>query len=97
MLHIIEINRVEHQILFKRIAVDDSLLWVGNSVLSLAKAADTVRVFNTYLKTQRWYVLEDDLQRRGLLAEEIIAGVTVINYQAFVNLTLEHSVIQSWN
>jgi tRNA 2-thiouridine synthesizing protein B len=41
--------------------------------------------------------LSSDLLARGILSEELLDGIEIIDYTGFVNLTIEHSVIQSWD
>lgn len=42
------------------------------------------------------YALADDLKARGLMSN-ITANITVINYQQFVELTLNNHPIVTWN
>jgi tRNA 2-thiouridine synthesizing protein B len=41
------------------------------------------------------YALQPDLEARGMAAR-LIAGVTAIDYQGFVDLVAEHPVNQTW-
>ncbi len=42
------------------------------------------------------YVLGPDLAARGLEAEQVIDGVTIVDYGGFVDLAVEHGPVQSW-
>lgn len=42
------------------------------------------------------YVLGPDLMARGFTKEQIIDGITFIDYDQFVDLTVEHDNVQSW-
>ena len=46
-------------------------------------------------KNQKIYALKDDLVARGL-SDQLVAGIEVIDYQQFVQLTLSHQPIVSW-
>jgi tRNA 2-thiouridine synthesizing protein B len=46
-------------------------------------------------KYQSVYALKDDLVARGL-GDQLVAGIEVIDYQQFVQLTLSHQPIVSW-
>lgn len=43
----------------------------------------------------RVFALIDDIRARGL-EEKIAANITLIDYNAFVQLTLDHRCVQSW-
>jgi len=42
------------------------------------------------------YVLGPDLEGRGLDADAVIPGISVIDYRGFVDLTVENDKVQSW-
>jgi tRNA 2-thiouridine synthesizing protein B len=42
------------------------------------------------------YVLGPDLAARGLTEDRLVAGVGVVDYGGFVDLTVEYSAVQSW-
>ena len=42
------------------------------------------------------HVLGPDLKARGMLAEQVIDGVNVVDYDGFVDLAAEHSGVQAW-
>jgi tRNA 2-thiouridine synthesizing protein B len=42
------------------------------------------------------YVLGPDLAARGISEDKLIAGVSVVDYGGFVDLTVENSTVQSW-
>lgn len=44
----------------------------------------------------RIYVLGPDLAARGLDQGAVVPGITVIDYNGFVDLTVEHSAVQAW-
>lgn len=42
------------------------------------------------------YALGPDLQARGIGEDQIIEGVTVVDYGGFVDLVTKHDNVQSW-
>lgn len=42
------------------------------------------------------FVLGPDLAARGIEAEQVIDGVTIVDYGGFVDLAVEHGPVQSW-
>ena len=42
------------------------------------------------------YALTPDLEARGISKDEIIDGISMLDYEGFVQLTTEHSGVQSW-
>jgi len=42
-------------------------------------------------------VLQADMLARGLRENELIAGLQIIDYSGFVDLTVAHKVIKTWN
>lgn len=55
--------------------------------------ADRVR---RALADHKVYVLGPDLLARGMQPEQIVSGITVVDYAGFVDLTTEHDRVQSW-
>ena len=44
----------------------------------------------------KFYVLGPDLKARGLSEDNIVDGITVVDYSGFVDLATEHDTVQSW-
>jgi len=42
------------------------------------------------------YCLEPDLKARGYSTQNLIKDVKLVNYEGFVNLTVEHDKVQAW-
>lgn len=42
------------------------------------------------------YALTPDLDARGIDKDNLIDGISLVDYEGFVQLTTEHSVVQSW-
>lgn len=80
----------------QRIGDADAVLFLENAVTQLLKNGQNNAVLSTMLATNRWFVLISDIETRGIRVEELIAGITVIDYADWVNLTLEYQGVQSW-
>ena len=48
------------------------------------------------LATLRVYVLEPDLEARGLLGAPLVPGVAGVDYAGFVDLAIEYDIVTSW-
>jgi sulfur relay protein TusB/DsrH len=48
------------------------------------------------LQESNLFVLEGDIVVRGIAANELVAGIEVIDYTKLVNLTVKNKLIQSW-
>jgi len=96
MLHIIS-TRMEHEVLFARIAKGDALLFIADAVLCLHKNSQAAKAILAYCQHFQGYVLEADLLARGLALDELLPEIRLVDYQGFVNLTVEHEVVKTWN
>ena len=99
MLHLINKSPTERNSL-------DSCLRLaqpGNSILliedgvyaALAKAAHAEKISGR-LNEFSFYVLGPDVAARGLNDVPLIEGITVVDYEGFVDLVTENDVSQSW-
>ncbi len=96
MLHLIYQSPLESATL-QRIATDDSILFMENALFRLLKTNSKTVELKVMTQLYSLFVLDNELEIRGICPHEIITGIEVINYQDFVNLTLKHSLIQTWN
>jgi tRNA 2-thiouridine synthesizing protein B len=96
VLHLISQSPIETA-LFERVAVGDELVFLDNAVLRLLQHGELNQILSALLKNHQLYVLADTLAVRGISAEELLQGISVIDYLQLVALTVQHSVIQSWS
>ncbi len=71
----------------------------GDGILLLengAYAALLSQPLANLLEHKTCYVIEADLQARGLLEQELAANIQLIHYEKFVQLSTEYDVVQSW-
>ena len=96
MLHLISQSPIESAVL-ERVADGDELVFLDNAVLRLLQQGELNQILSVLLKNHRLYVLADTLTVRGISVEELVQGISVIDYPQLVALTVKHSVIQSWS
>lgn len=48
------------------------------------------------LMTHTVYILEADIKARGI-DQNILPGITIVDYAGFVTLTTQHELIQAWS
>ncbi len=96
MLHLISQSPIESAVL-ERVADGDELVFLDNAVLRLLQQGELNQILSVLLKNHRLYVLADTLTVRGISVEELVQGISVIDYPQLVALTIKHSVIQSWS
>ncbi len=94
MLHLIFQAPLETATL-ERIVATDAIVFFEDSLFQILNLGE-----NT-MKLQQLgaelYVLADDIASRGILAQELIPTIIVIDCPELVNLTTQHKLIQTWN
>jgi sulfur relay protein TusB/DsrH len=95
MLHIIAKSPVEPVIL-DRIGAGDTVLFIRSAVLAVLSGNILREQLKLMLIQNQLFALSPDLAARGILPEELLDDIRVIDYAGFVELTIEHPVIQSW-
>jgi len=96
MLHLIFQSPIDTAIL-ERIATGDDVVFLENSVLRLLQKSSLSDILAQLLKQNRLCVLADDLEVRGIVADELVKGIGVIDYAELVSLTVKNPLIQSWS
>lgn len=97
MLHIINKSPLSSSTLESclRVAVGGDILLTEDAVY----AATTGNIFESKLRDAlgrfKIYVLQPDLDARGL-SDRLLAGVTPIGYDGFVELAISNNSCQSW-
>jgi tRNA 2-thiouridine synthesizing protein B len=96
MLHLIFQSPIDIAIL-ERIDPGDDVMFLENSVLRILQKGSLCDILTQMLKYNRLCVLSDDITVRGILADELVHGIQVIDYAELVRLTVKNPVIQSWS
>jgi tRNA 2-thiouridine synthesizing protein B len=96
MLHLIFQSPIEIATL-ERIDSEDDVVFLENSVLRILKKGSLCDILTRLHKRNRLCVLADDIEVRGIVTEELVNGIEVIDYSELVSLTVKNPVIQSWS
>jgi sulfur relay protein TusB/DsrH len=96
MLHLIFQSPIDIAIL-ERIDSGDDVVFLESSVLRILQKGSLSDILMQLLKQNRLYVLADDIEVRGIVADELVNGIEVIDYSELVGLTVQNSLIQSWS
>lgn len=96
MLHLIFQSPIESAIL-ERIDSGDIVVFLENAVLRTLQNSAISTTLAQQLGRNRLCVLSDDIAVRGIIPDELIKGVEVIDYAELVELTVNNPVIQSWS
>ena len=69
--------------------IEDAVYAATNGTSVSEKVADAVKSYNLF-------VLEPDLESRGIDKSELIEGIQVVDYAGFVQLASKNDKVQSW-
>ncbi len=93
MLHLVfELSPVT----FQRLANQAGIIFLNNAVLGLLKNSAWQITLAELLSTTPCYVLNEDLTLRGIETNLLCDGIIPIDYAQFVQLTVNHTPIQTW-
>ncbi len=96
MLHLIFQSPIEAAIL-ERIDSGDVVVFLENAVLRTLQNSAISATLTQQLGSNRLCVLSDDIAVRGIVPNELVKGVEVIDYAGLVELAVNSPAIQSWS
>ena len=99
VLHIVNKSPYERNALdacLRLAKADSSILLIEDGVYAAMRGAAAADRLGGALEAHRVYVLQPDLQARGLDAGRLLDGVETVDYDGFVKLATEHDKLQSW-
>ena len=73
-----------------------SILLIEDGVHAALGKATHADIITGRMEDFSFYVLGPDLAARGLGDTALIEGLTIVDYQGFVDLVVEHDATQSW-
>ena len=73
-----------------------SILLIEDGVIGAMQNTKFASMLSDAAKDFKLYALGPDLSARGLDSENVIDGVTIVDYNGFVDLAAEHNAVQSW-
>ena len=69
---------------------------IEDGVYGAMKGTSKSEVVSNAMNDLTFYVLGPDLKARGVDESKLIDGIKVVDYNGFVNLTVENDKVQSW-
>ena len=73
-----------------------SILLIEDGVYAALENAAYAEKISARMADFSFYVLGHDVTARGLADQELIEGLTIVDYEGFVDLVAEHGATQSW-
>ena len=99
MLHTVNKSPFERNTLESCISLaksGSSVLLIEDGVIGAMKGTAHSQKIADAMETVSFYVLGPDLKARGLSESNVVDGIKVIDYNGFVDLTVDHDTVQSW-
>jgi tRNA 2-thiouridine synthesizing protein B len=99
MLHLINKSPFERNALdscLRLAKAGSSVLLLEDGVYAALSKAATAEAVSKRMDDLNFYVLGPDVSARGLNDTPLIDGISVVDYEGFVDLVVEHEVAQSW-
>ncbi len=96
MLHLIAQSPIDSAIL-QRLGAGDDVLFLDKAVLNLLQKGQLNKTLTALLVQHQLYALANDLEVRGIIPEELLKGIIVVDYAGFVELSVKNSLIQTWS
>ena len=101
MLHIVNKSPFERNALsscLNHSLAGDAVLLIEDAVIGATTGTKVAAELQSAMqdKAVSLYVLGPDLTARGIQAERVLAGIQVVDYAGFVDLTVANAKTQSW-
>jgi len=99
MLHTVNKSTIERNALESCIRLakaGSSILLTEDGVIAAMQGTKYSSTVLDAMANITFYVLGPDLKARGLSESNIVEGVKVVDYDGFVDLTVDHESVQSW-
>ena len=81
---------------FRMASPGDSILLIEDAVYAALANAEFAKKILSRLENFSFFVLGPDVAARGLNDTPLIEGISVVDYEGFVDLVAENKVTQSW-
>lgn len=79
-----------------RIGAGDDVVFLDAAVLGLLKNGRWAQPLAALSASCQLFALADDLNVRGISEDELLAGLTLLDYPGLVALAAKNTAIQSW-
>ena len=81
----------------ERAGANDAVLLLEGGVYAALKDSVFAPKLASSTQCVTIHALAPDLRARGIAAEEVLAGVVLVDYEGFVELSILHNPIISWS
>ncbi len=75
---------------------DSAVLLIEDGIYAVQKNAAAAEQVKAAMNQHRFYALKPDLEARGIGEDNMIDGISLVDYDGFVELTTEYDKLQSW-
>ena len=75
---------------------DSAILLIEDGIYAIQKNSASSDKIHQALGNHPVYALQPDLQARGISPDNMIDGISLVDYDGFVKLTTEYDKLQSW-
>ncbi|MDD3518977.1 MAG: sulfurtransferase complex subunit TusB [Chromatiales bacterium] len=99
MLHTVNKSPFERNALdscIKHALPGSAILLIEDGVYAAIKGTAHEGMVRDSMANHSLYVLGPDLLARGMSPEQVIDGISVVDYGGFVDLAVNHDKVQSW-
>ncbi|MCP4983906.1 MAG: sulfurtransferase complex subunit TusB [Gammaproteobacteria bacterium] len=99
VLHIVNKSPFERNSLdccLRLAKADSAIILIEDGIYALQKNSAAADKLQQALSKHRIYALQPDLQARGVNPENMLEGISLLDYDGFVQLTTEYDKLQSW-
>ena len=99
MLHIVNKSPFERTALdscLRLAQVGSSILLIEDGVYAALENAAHAEKITGRMEDFHFYILGPDVAARGLGDTPLIEGLTIVDYEGFVDLVIKHAATQSW-
>ncbi|MBF0560547.1 MAG: sulfurtransferase complex subunit TusB [Alphaproteobacteria bacterium] len=99
MLHTVNKSPFERNALdacLTRAAKGSAILLYEDAVYAATKGTNVASRVSQATQAFKVFVLGPDLRARGFDEAQVLDGITVIGYDEFVDLTVEHGTVNAW-
>ena len=73
-----------------------TILLIEDGIYGAIKGTENSGMVSNAMASIKVCVLEGDLSARGIGEDKVIDGITIVDYNGFVDLATEHDTTHSW-
>ena len=99
LLHIVNKSHFDHNALYaclRLVKHNSGILLIEDAVYAAQKLPQVDEALANAMVDSAVYALTPDIRARGIATENLLDEITLINYNDFVDLTIEYDNTVSW-